>query len=956
MSNQTSGANTSDDTNIANIHAMNAVGKDTKYIDDHNFGYSNEDGNADILRLDSKRNWTEDTFSNKVSFSEHHLSPAGNEHVFEVSNMSYMPQSTVSYLKNLKIKKATHLTSQLSNFYPGVTNFGPGLKEEVTLHGRFTTMAKDEWYLEFLSRLDSPGSLQLRKSLVDAHFRNEILTFDHASYVVYGTLPHQAAGGEGKDFPDAPFGDPAHWMKSQLVSVAIQKYVDAFGAIDPVVNLSKVLKDSYVSLPTFFDRDEMEELQNIPSPLVFDVDPVYNFYETMYEEVTQAGVPEILIPNMYVSLQATYDENAGSEIETLLTLGGLVGNQSNFLNSSGEKSDTAKLKEEYWRKFGEMQASNDPALGANTLGAYAKQAARSRNLGILSKDINYLKNYNDKVGMFPMAAKITFSSQNNLSTTKIFQDANLDYPLMKTAMFGSMNRLNDGSLEGFELKTFIKTSQFLDSGNENDSPTLKSYVVPRGVQCLDIDSWLDAFAASGEDYFSNADSDGLADREYRFLGKDMSSMFKTSSGAASKFFSSLATKIVKQKIKNVGNKRSRTFADILKGKGSHQEILMYKLAKHAVVDGELVPTPIQNVYFMNSNEISDFVYNDTQVVYGEEYKYVVYAYTLVFGTEYRLTNAKYGDLQVKPDGSSNAWKVALYAMTRPSIDLIEVPYYGLEFDEPATAFIFDDPPMPPNVDMGGYRGINNKLHISLSNNFGRMITEPIALEDSDNVTFENARRYQSLPKKQFAQNKIRFESDDPGVAFQVFRIGPDAISGKTKKPASYFDFKGKKIKTIDYPDSDSASYIDRLRPNVKYYYIFRTIDAHGNISNPTTPYEVELVSEPGSKLAYVIIREHDFTQQIKPKFKKPLRRYLHIDPREHHKQVKINSLEDIDVEEAAKSPPPMGIKQDPLFLKKDQKDGARLKKFKIRLTSRRSGKKVDINVKFIHEHDKLKKA
>lgn len=963
MSNQTSGANTSDDVNIANIHAMNAVGKETKYINEQNFGYSESSDDTDVLRIDSKRNWTEDTLSGKVAFSNHSWKPSTQKHVIEVSDMSYNPLGRASYLKKIEIKPPQALSAFTVSLLEFVgADFGDGQKEELALRGRHTTMNKADWYKEFLGRLGSAGAIEQRKRLVDAHFRNEILNLDHVKYIIYGIGPGQnnndADGGKDST---GPFGDPAAWSLAQLVSQAIVEYENAFGPIDPVVNESKIFKDSYIRLPTFFNRDEMENLQNIPSPLVFDIDPVYSFYETMYEETTKLGVPEVLIPNMYVALQATYEDSPSSEISTLLTLGALAADDSNFLNSSGEKSDTAKLAEEYWRKFGEMQASTDPALGANTLGAYAKQAAKSRNLGVLSKDINYLKDYNDKVNRFPMAAKITFSSQNNLAATQIFQDANLDYPLMKTAMFGSMNRLEDGSLEKFNLTTFIKSSQFLDPGNENDSPVLKSYAVPRGVQVLDINNWLDDFAENGEDYFNEADADGLADREYRFLGQDMSSKFKTSTGAIAKFLSGLSTKVVKQKIKNIANKRTRSYADILKGKSSHQEILMYKLSKHAVVDGDLVPSPIQNIYFMNSNEISDFVYNDTQVVYGQEYKYVVYAYTLVFGTEYKL----YGGLMyenpadsVAPDGVyiGAAWKADFHVLSRPSVELLEVPYYGLEFDEPATAFIFDDPPMPPNVDLGGYRGINNKLHISLSNNFGSMITEPVALEDVDNIIFENARRYQSLPKKQVAENKIRFESDDPSAAFQIFRVGPDAVTGETKKPVSYFDFRGKKIKTIDYPDSDSASYIDRLRPNVKYYYIFRTIDVHGNISNPTVPYEVELVSEPGSKLAYVIVREHDFTQQIKPKFKKPLRRYLHVDPREHHKQVKINSLEDIDVEAAAKSPPPMGIKQDSLFLKKDQKDGARLKKFKIRLTSRRSGKKVDINVKFIHEHDKLKKA
>ena len=688
----------------------------------------------------------------------------------------------------------------------------------------------------------------------------------------------------------------------------------------------------------------------------------------MYENILNSGVAEFNMPNIYTFLHGSYLQYPDPGLETLLTLGASIETGTDWITADGKESDHKKAAEEYFRRYGEQfgATSGGPSAGPGNI-AYLNEAKKSQNIGFLQKDLNYLKDYNEKIRSFPMATTITFSSQQSLNITPILSDTNYDHLIMKYIMKGVINRGETGGLEGFSLADFTKYGQYLESNPDGGTTQVKSYLADRVLQQVPFLGLIN--------YFSGYDPDKAAEvfslmfpqntspmvNSYRFIGKepqffgDFANAEETyqATGKIQGFFFNLMSKVIKQKVIALAKRKKRSYADVLKGKPAHSEIIMYRLAKHLIADGQIQPTPIQNIYFSNSNEIKEFVYNDTQVAYGREYKYVVYAYTVVVGMEYKLIGRPGGVGATAPkDGDFYA---RFYAVTRPAVQLFEVPYYGLEFDEPATALVFDDPPMPPNIDIGGYRGVNNKLAISLSNNFGEVITEPIAIEDGDNVIFSAARMYQSLPKEAYAENKIRFRTDDPSAAFQIFRIGPDLVTGQTKKPTSYSDFKNKRIKTVSYPNSDSATFIDNLRPNTKYYYTFRTIDVHGNISNPTIPYEVEMVSEPGSKLAYVIVREHSFVSSIKPTYKKTMRRFLHIDPREQHKFTNINSIEDIDIEKITVEGFPLGIAQDPLFVRDNQSGGARQKKFKLRLTSKRSGKKVDVNIKFVHKHDKDKK-
>ena len=132
--------------------------------------------------------------------------------------------------------------------------------------------------------------------------------------------------------------------------------------------------------------------------------------------------------------------------------------------------------------------------------------------------------------------------------------------------------------------------------------------------------------------------------------------------------------------------------------------------------------------------------------------------------------------------------------------------------------------------------------------------------------------------------------------------------------------------------------------------MFRSIDVHGNVSYPSDMYEVQLVSEPGGDLAYPVIKVVDFEDPLKPKWSKPMRKFLHIEPDPAQTFLNITTLEDINVESAKTIAPQLGVVQDPLFVQ-DETNTAR--RFKIRLTSKQSGKKIDFNVRFVHDHKKV---
>jgi hypothetical protein len=383
----------------------------------------------------------------------------------------------------------------------------------------------------------------------------------------------------------------------------------------------------------------------------------------------------------------------------------------------------------------------------------------------------------------------------------------------------------------------------------------------------------------------------------------------------------------------------RDFEALNRGDLAYSETLMYKIQKYLGPD-PTTADPIQTFYFMSSGEVEEFlsaqrefIFSDTQVKYNLEYTYVVTAYQAVFGAEYEYTEI--GDVTGGPAGPgpgtggvSTPFECDITVEIRPLIKLVEVGLFM------STGRILDNPPLQPDMKFFPIKGDPNKIKIFFTSATGNEDVEPVALTEE-----EEADVSQIATNQNRNDGKITFKSDDHASAFQIYRVA--------EPPIVIEDFANKLIAEVSTTTTDTAgititassvtAFITQA-PNQKYYYIFRTVDAHGGLSNPSTVYEIELYNDGG--VGYPIIRHFEFGS-IEPKTPtKSARKIIQILPR--MSQVFLNEEasgligSDGLASAAGHTPMVLGLEDESLIGKA----------FKIRLISKSTGKKLDINVDF----------
>ena len=207
---------------------------------------------------------------------------------------------------------------------------------------------------------------------------------------------------------------------------------------------------------------------------------------------------------------------------------------------------------------------------------------------------------------------------------------------------------------------------------------------------------------------------------------------------------------------------------------------------------------------------------------------------------------------------------------------------------------------------------------------------PIALSDEEQAAYDQVAVNQNRN-----DGLITFKSDDSAASFQIYRMD--------MPPATIEDFATRLYATVSTNPSNglqgsSATAEISQSPNIKYYYMFRTIDVHGGISNPSAIYEIELYNDGGA--GYPIIRHYDLSSPNPKTTTKSARKIIQIIPR--IAQVFLNEEASGLVDGGVVQPAAgnknivLGNQAEPLFGKK----------FKIRFTSKSTGKKVDLNVNF----------
>ena len=380
------------------------------------------------------------------------------------------------------------------------------------------------------------------------------------------------------------------------------------------------------------------------------------------------------------------------------------------------------------------------------------------------------------------------------------------------------------------------------------------------------------------------------------------------SGEEYKAYYTLMSLIVRGKIEKISKDVTRTYDEILNGVTAYNEPIRYVLRKFDDQNNQ-----IQTFVFPNTSEVDVIRFVDTQVNYDKRYRYTLHSTNIVFGTKYEVTKGR---------GYSNSSDIGLTIKSSPSVKIISFKL----FDK--SCIVRDNPPIAPEITMVPFKGVSRKIRILLNSAVGRNMLKPIIFTKEEERAIESYKVAQDIP---LDNEKILFETDDSVRKFLIYRMD--------REPESYIDFyrNGKLVEvstTIGKVKASSASYDDEVLPNTKYYYFARCEDYHGNLSYPTTVFEVEIKADSGS--IYPIIKDYEFKEPDTKETSIGVKRFIRVKASIPNLMADTESMglnnSDVEGPELGEHVY-LGITDDPVWNKK----------FKIRVTSKSTGRKIDYN-------------
>jgi len=372
------------------------------------------------------------------------------------------------------------------------------------------------------------------------------------------------------------------------------------------------------------------------------------------------------------------------------------------------------------------------------------------------------------------------------------------------------------------------------------------------------------------------------------------------------FFDTLRALLMAGKIQNIITDNFRSYTAILEGELAYNETLVYEIEKSSPDNSEI----IQRTFIPNLTKLELLRYIDTQVKYNKEYTYEIFAHQFIVGTEYSY---KTKDLK--------ATSVEFYVTYKPSLKIARIPIFK------QNARLLDAAPLPPNVELVPYKGVFNEFLINLSGNSGDIEEMPVIITDADADFYKKYREARGLDE----DAPIRFANDDASGRFEIYRTDV--------APKSYEDFRTNLYAIVGAVDVASASMKSKVQTNKKYYYTFRAIDQHDNRSNPSPVYQVEIVENNG--MMFFLSSVYQFpTIEDKTTHARTFRRFLKINPNMIQSLVNMEETFAHDwwnpVAESA-------YDVSEVILGKAEQD-VWTKNFKLRVTSKHTGRKFDINL------------
>jgi hypothetical protein len=275
--------------------------------------------------------------------------------------------------------------------------------------------------------------------------------------------------------------------------------------------------------------------------------------------------------------------------------------------------------------------------------------------------------------------------------------------------------------------------------------------------------------------------------------------------------------------------------------------------------------------------------------------------------------------------SSRPYFAQFLINSEPQLRLLEVPVFSKKLK------VLDNPPnrvnIIPNYVIGNENTLSFELHYQTF--FSKVYPPTISQEDKKTKEdYNNAKDYTDLTEGEY-------ESVSQQQVIQVFRT--DA------KPTSWGDFDGKLIASVDLSIREldehffSAIFKDTVKSNKKYYYVFRAVNEL-NVSGDIEEILIaEMINDGGYKYAiFDTMTEEDFIVKEFDRTTTVIKKIIQLTPA-------INQIELIDSDVNYQDTAASQFDKISFGNAEDRLWG---KTFKIRLTSKKTGKKIDLNVTY----------
>jgi len=414
---------------------------------------------------------------------------------------------------------------------------------------------------------------------------------------------------------------------------------------------------------------------------------------------------------------------------------------------------------------------------------------------------------------------------------------------------------------------------------------------------------------------------------------------------------------------------SMPFKDLINGwrsdyYGKYNETVAYRIEKigGATTGDSKTQKVLQNYWVFNSTEFGtgeDVTIFDSQIKYGEEYTYNIYKYVIVVGVDYELSDLALSRITNTSSDGTN-YCIEFYDPYSDDEEVIESPYAlasgDVSVDDPYLADcvvtiqpqikLFEIPmhtkslrvaDYPPNqLNLNPFFFLDDSQIIGYNVNYETFVKTtyptPISSEDEE-------RRTSFLKANDMLDDEdITIESRSQQRYIEVYRL--------SEKPTSYSDFNNNLLSTFDLIIEDSiytlpsTIFYDKINTNQKYYYLFRILNENREPGHLSEIYEAELVNDGGYTYAlFNLLFAEDLEEDNFITPSDAFKQFIQLQP--NMSQIAFNDAE-VDYSDSASNQitnMSLSTADDPIWDKT----------FKIRLTSKKTGKKMDLNVTYKYE-------